>query len=529
MTAWLLTWLWQGVALTLSVGLLLKTLRLNASTRHLTWWAALAANAWLGYTTSPYRELQPIPVPVTVLAPGSYPSGMGFAAEPLLLVAEPSSLFVSAFLGIWVALAAIKLVRLLPSLHGMYVLRDRCRPFPADAESQLPLWLEAKTRGRRTELKLCDAVPGATVLGFQRPIIAIPSSLLQAVNLEELDQIILHEHAHAQRRDDWARLLQGLLQGVLWIHPAVAFIGRAMNREREMACDDWVVARTGLPKAYARCLTRAAEVRSDICVEPALAPALFGVQHDLVRRVDRLLAVKGKTHCRVSLLAAATAACAILVMSTQLKAVPLIGQHVAVALPEVASPTFALASQTASVGKPSFARASETASVGKRTFALTSPIASASARSATADKPNTFAFARLISGELRRPSTFRHAQGRPEQRRRATGSGRPERVEARDKPNASAFAQFEPDELRRDRLNAPIAPDAPDTPIAPIQARSFEGAYERSDEAAASSEQPTPWRAAANTGVEIGSAARKTGIGIAGFFSRAGVSLSRRF
>ena len=38
-----------------------------------------------------------------------------------------------------------------------------------------------------------------------------------------------------------------------------SFVSRVLNREREMACDEWVVARTGLPKAYARCLARAAE------------------------------------------------------------------------------------------------------------------------------------------------------------------------------------------------------------------------------------------------------------------------------
>ena len=77
---------------------------------------------------------------------------------------------------------------------------------------------------------ICDAVPGATVLGFQRPCIALPSSLVEALTADELDQMILHEHAHVQRRDDWARLAQALLQSVLWIHPAAAFVGRALNR-----------------------------------------------------------------------------------------------------------------------------------------------------------------------------------------------------------------------------------------------------------------------------------------------------------
>ena len=46
---------------------------------------------------------------------------------------------------------------------------------------------------------LCDAVRGATVLGFYRPYIAVPPSLLKALTQDELDQIVLHEHAHVQR------------------------------------------------------------------------------------------------------------------------------------------------------------------------------------------------------------------------------------------------------------------------------------------------------------------------------------------
>ena len=330
MTVWLLTWLWEGVALTLAVACVSKAGRINAATRHLIWWSALGAIIWLGYMSSPFSGLPPIDLPVG--------SNGTVAPETYLTVTEASPLFVSIFLGIWAAIALMKLLRLLPSLHAVYALRDRCRPFPASVEAQLPLWLEARVRGRRTELRICDAVPGATVLGFQRPWIALPSSLVEALTADELDQIILHEHAHAQRRDDWARLGQALAQAVLWIHPAVAFVGRALNREREMACDEWVVARTGLPKAYARCLTRAAEVRGRMRVKPLLVPALLGAQHDLVRRVNRLLAVKGRTRRHVSLTAVTVTACAMVVVSSRLNAVPLIGGHVDMALPQVTGP-----------------------------------------------------------------------------------------------------------------------------------------------------------------------------------------------
>ena len=245
----------------------------------------------------------PYPVPTAVLSSG---------ADPIYIPSAPDVL-VNIFVGIWAAIALVSLLRVLPGLRAVYAVRDRCRPFPPDIESRLPLWLEAKACGRRTALMICDEVPGATVLGFHRPCIAIPSSLVEALTLDELDQVILHEHAHVQRRDDWARLAQTLLLSVLWIHPAALFVSRALNREREMACDEWVVARTGLPKAYARCLAHAAEARVRMRGGPTLVPALIGSRHELLRRVDRVLAINGKARRRVSIAGAATAACAMVI------------------------------------------------------------------------------------------------------------------------------------------------------------------------------------------------------------------------
>ena len=322
MTAWLLTWVWQGLALAFGVAIALRCVRRpNAATRYLVWFGSLAALAWLGWTGSPHGSMTPVQAQI---------------ADPIYIPSAPD-IFISSVLGIWVAVALVSLLRLLPSLHAVYAMRDRCYPFPQAIEVTLPLWLEAKEAGRRTALMMCDAVPGATVLGLQRPCIAIPSSLAEALTAEELDQVILHEHAHVQRRDDWLRLVQTLLMSVLWIHPAALLVSRALNREREMACDEWVVARTGLPKAYARCLTRAAEVQVGSRGSSALIPTLFNGRHDLVRRVDRLLMIKGKTRRKVSFVRAAAAMAATALITAQLHGVRF-AELAEIVLPHVSGP-----------------------------------------------------------------------------------------------------------------------------------------------------------------------------------------------
>jgi len=462
MTAWLLTWVWQGMALALGVSLALRCVRrLNAATRHIIWFASLAALAWLGWAGSPHGIPSPGPVQTPI-------------ADPIYIPSAPDIL-ISGVIGIWVAFALVALLRLLPGLHAVYALRDRCAPFPSAIEATLPLWLEAKASGRRTDLMLCDAVPGATVLGLQRPCIAIPSSLVEALTAEELDQVILHEHAHVLRRDDWSRLTQALLMSVLWIHPAALVISRALNRERELACDECVVARTGSPKALARCLTRVAEVRIGGRLS-ALVPALFTNRHELVRRVDYLLMIKGRTRSHVSFVRATAALFAIAVVSVQLHGIRF-AEIADVVLPHVARPDLVAYNEMREVAEELPAAIE---SIGSRAFV------------AVSGRIEPVAFNALVA------------------------------------PNALDAPGSVPD-----APGAPAAPDAPSSPVesAPLTPRILISGVYPSPRAPAvrSLDQPNPWSALGTPGVEIASAAKKTSVGIASVFSRAGISLARSF
>jgi hypothetical protein len=97
-------------------------------------------------------------------------------------------------------------------------------------------------------------------LGFLTPAILIPQALLDTLSDSELEHVVLHELGHLRRRDDWTNFAQKLIEAILPIQPAVYWIGHRMSIEREMACDDWVVATTGTAKPYAASLTKVAEL-----------------------------------------------------------------------------------------------------------------------------------------------------------------------------------------------------------------------------------------------------------------------------
>ena len=134
---------------------------------------------------------------------------------------------------------------------------------------------------------LDDLVPAA-VLGFRRPLIVVPRALRDALTDAELDQVVAHEHAHVERRDDWASLVQRIVEVPVGWHPAVWLIGRWLRRERELAADERVALRTGAPRAYARCLARVAEAMSWPAA-PRLASGAVGSRGEVARRVAHLL------------------------------------------------------------------------------------------------------------------------------------------------------------------------------------------------------------------------------------------------
>jgi hypothetical protein len=66
---------------------------------------------------------------------------------------------------------------------------------------------------------------------------------------------------HLRRRDDWMNLLQRVALVLFPLNPALVWLDRRLASERELACDDGVLAATHMPRAYATCLASIAERR----------------------------------------------------------------------------------------------------------------------------------------------------------------------------------------------------------------------------------------------------------------------------
>jgi hypothetical protein len=126
----------------------------------------------------------------------------------------------------------------------------------------------------------------------------------------------MHELAHLRRWDDWTNLAQKIVKALFFFHPAVWWIEGKLTLEREMACDDLVLAQTSNPKTYAKSLLSLAE-RVGLGKGIALAQAALGRAHQTSQRIMQILDTGRPKATRVwkPALGAVTAMSAIAIMA----------------------------------------------------------------------------------------------------------------------------------------------------------------------------------------------------------------------
>jgi hypothetical protein len=100
--------------------------------------------------------------------------------------------------------------------------------------------------------------------------------------------VVLHELAHLDRWDDWTNLAQKLIRAALFFHPAVWWIDSRLSIEREMACDDVVLAHATSPRGYAGCLVTLAE-KSFVRRPLEFAHAAVSRVKETAQRIARIL------------------------------------------------------------------------------------------------------------------------------------------------------------------------------------------------------------------------------------------------
>ena len=113
--------------------------------------------------------------------------------------------------------------------------------------------------GYRGLVKLLEspAADGPLTIGIIAPKIVLPADARTWTD-ERREMVLLHELAHAKRRDVATQTIAAIVCTIHWFNP-IAWLGFAqMRRLRELACDDMVVAAGRRPSDYADVLLQVA-------------------------------------------------------------------------------------------------------------------------------------------------------------------------------------------------------------------------------------------------------------------------------
>lgn len=197
--------------------------------------------------------------------------------------------------GAWLIGLVVMLLRMIRGIHRSFRLRLSSRSVTDSllirlaSEQAVQLGLKITPAIRYCE---CLAVP--IVVGLLNPVILLPPGFRTGLTPAQIRAILCHEMAHIYRLDHWVHLFQHVTESVLFFHPAVWWISRRISVEREICCDDLVLA-TGCERMeYAGALLRAAELFSQqrargLVPDTAALRATGTGQTEFGRRIRRLL------------------------------------------------------------------------------------------------------------------------------------------------------------------------------------------------------------------------------------------------
>lgn len=232
------------------VGLLIQCVqKRGAATRHALWLMALA------------KFVLPIALFSTlgaIVHRSLPPNGLQLAVPESLsraLMSENASLtgpshafhaLTMIWLWVWtagsIALFAVWLRKLIASMSSLPLFTD------LKEEAFLSLRRRIGLRGD-VKIQFSDTAEPA-LLGLWRPLITIPHALATQLSAADLESVILHELAHAKRKDNWTGLLAHAVVCVFWFHPLLWWIEKQLNFERELACDEMVIGWGAQPENY---------------------------------------------------------------------------------------------------------------------------------------------------------------------------------------------------------------------------------------------------------------------------------------
>ena len=143
---------------------------------------------------------------------------------------------------------------------------------------------------QKIRFHLSPSVNVPLVIGYLKPVVLFPVSLVSQLDIAQVEAILIHELSHIRRNDYLLNMIKTGIETILFFNPFIWLSGKLINIEREHACDDLVLKFTGTPITYAHALLKL-EILKDKS-SPSFAMASTGNNQHLYQRIKRITDMK---------------------------------------------------------------------------------------------------------------------------------------------------------------------------------------------------------------------------------------------
>lgn len=131
------------------------------------------------------------------------------------------------------------------------------------------------------------------VIGHLKPVILLPIGMLNALPVNQIEAIILHELAHIKRNDYFVNLIKSFIDIIYFYHPMIWWISGKIDNERENCCDDLTIMSIKEPDILQQALVTIHDKQINAKgilngKSTYIAAALFKNNHQLLKRIKRM-------------------------------------------------------------------------------------------------------------------------------------------------------------------------------------------------------------------------------------------------
>jgi len=212
-------------------------------------------------------------------------SNVSYFNESLEKISQAIKPRLPVLVGVWFLGVLICSIRPVWGLWIQWRLRHTgLLPVSESIQSMLNVLMKKLGLTRAVRVAESALVKVPLVVGYLRPMILLPASVITGLSLSQLEAVLAHELAHVRRHDWLVNALQVIVETLLFYHPAFWWLSSRIRQERELCCDDIALGLNVDKAVYARMLLTLEELQ-----HKAVSPALAATGGDLAARVRRLL------------------------------------------------------------------------------------------------------------------------------------------------------------------------------------------------------------------------------------------------